>query len=60
VSGITKREPARNGDEQDVVSTRARRIYLWTQRAGATAKAKRRIRRRERRLGKFVVREEWE
>lgn len=35
-------------DEYDVHL--ARRIYCWTQRTGATAKVKRRVRRRERHL----------
>ncbi|MGH9095293.1 MAG: hypothetical protein ACRDXE_09045 [Acidimicrobiales bacterium] len=39
------------GDENDV-HTGWRRVYVWTQRAGATAKVKRRTRRRERREGK--------
>ncbi len=34
-------------DEQDV-HTGWRRLYVWTQRTGATAKTKRRTRRRER------------
>lgn len=51
MSGVTPREPARSGDEQDVLS-RWRPYYCWTQRAGATSKVKRRVRRRERRQGK--------
>ena len=51
MSGVTPREPARSGDEQDVRS-RWRPYYCWTQRAGATSKVKRRVRRRERRQGK--------
>ncbi len=51
MSGVTPREPARSGDEQDVL-TRWRKNYCWTQRAGATSKVKRRVRRRERRQGK--------
>lgn len=38
----------KTGDEQDV-HTGGRRAYCWTQRTGATAKVKRRTRRRERR-----------
>lgn len=37
----------RTADEQDV-HTGWRKVYLWTQRTGATAKVKRRTRRRER------------
>lgn len=43
------------GDEQDV-HTPWRRMFVWTQRAGATAKVKRRTRRRERRDGKRETR----
>lgn len=43
-------------DEQDV-HTDWRRVYCWTQRTGATAKVKRRTRRRERREGKRMT---WE
>jgi hypothetical protein len=46
----------KGGDEEDV-HTRWRRLFLWTQRAGATSKVKRRTRRRERREGKREVRE---
>lgn len=53
---IQHREPARNGDEQDVVDAAWRRVYLWTKRPGATAKAKRRIRRRERHQAKLDIR----
>lgn len=45
------------GDEQDV-HTKWRRLYCWTQRAGATSKVKRRTRRRERREGKDAIRRE--
>jgi hypothetical protein len=41
-------------DEQDV-HTPWRRMFTWTQRAGATAKVKRRTRRRERRDGRCAV-----
>lgn len=41
-----------SGDEQDVVSRRARQVLCWTQRPGATAEVKRRIRRRERQEGR--------
>lgn len=42
-------------DEQDV-HTPWRKLYCWTQRAGATSKVKRRTRRRERREGDEEVR----
>lgn len=45
-------------DEQDVY-TGWRRIYCWTQRAGATSEVKRRTRRRERREGKAEIGREW-
>jgi hypothetical protein len=45
------------GDEQDV-HTGWRRLYVWTQRTGATAKTKRRTRRRERNEAKRDIREE--
>lgn len=45
-----RRLPVKDGDEQDVTANRA--IYVWTKRPGATAKTKRRIRRRERRAGR--------
>ena len=50
-SDTRKREPARNGDEQDAI-TAWRKVYAWTQRAGARRYVKRSIRRRERRAGK--------
>lgn len=56
MTGVTPREPARSGDEQDVISTRWRKMYAWTQRAGTTAKVKRAIRRRERQAGKRAAR----
>jgi hypothetical protein len=37
----------KSADEQDV-HTAWRKLYIWTQRTGATAKVKRRTRRRER------------
>lgn len=37
----------KSADEQDV-HTSWRKVYCWTQRTGATAKVKRRTRRRER------------
>lgn len=43
--------------EQDV-HTFWRRVYSWTQRAGACAAVKRRTNRRERREGKALVRRE--
>lgn len=54
MSGVTPREPARNGDEVDVVSAngRFRKFYCYTQRAGVTSKIKRQIRRRERKSWK--------
>lgn len=45
------KEPAKSGGEQDVV-TRWRRLLCWTQKAGACAYWKRRIRRRERHRAK--------
>jgi hypothetical protein len=50
------RRLCKSGDEQDV--HKARRIYVWTQRTGATARVKRRSRRRERRDGKRQARED--
>ena len=47
---------ARAFDEQDVVYWR--RVYVWTQRTGATSKVKRRMRRRERREGRAEARRE--
>jgi hypothetical protein len=46
----------KSGDEQDVL-TPARRFYVWTQRAGACKKVKRRANRRERREGKREAQE---
>lgn len=46
-----------NGTEQDVVH--ARRMYCYTQRAGASAWWKRNMRRRERREGKAETRGDW-
>lgn len=45
------RRAIKGHDEQDV-HTGWRRLYAWTQRTGATAKTKRRTRRRERLAGK--------
>lgn len=47
----------KTNEEQDV-HTGWRRIFVWTQRAGATSKVKRRTRRRERREGKREVQEQ--
>lgn len=43
-----RRIPMTRAEEYDAL-TRARRFYVWTQRAGACAAVKRRYRRRERR-----------
>lgn len=43
--------------EQDVVY--ARRIYCWTQRAGATSAWKKIMRRRERHNGNREARQQW-
>lgn len=51
------RRQIKSADEQDV-HTGWRRIYCWTQRAGATAKVKRATRRRERREAKNDLRKE--
>lgn len=51
------RRAIKGSDEQDV-HTGWRRLYVWTQRTGATAKTKRRTRRRERLEAKRQVREE--
>lgn len=47
----------RTADEQDV-HTGWRKLYVWTQRTGATAKVKRRTRRRERRDARAQLRDE--
>ena len=52
-----KRRPKPTGDEQDV-HTGWRRLYLWTQRPGATSKVKRRSRRRERHDARRALRNE--
>ena len=44
-------------EEQDVY-TAWRRLYCWTQRAGATKKVKRRTHRRERRDGKAEIQQQ--
>lgn len=56
MQGGSNREPRRSlsGDEQDVHGP-WRRLYVWTQRTGATAKVKRRTRRRERHDAKRVL-----
>lgn len=53
-SSNRQRRTPLNADEQDV--HHARRWYVWTQRAGATAKIKRITRRRERRAGERDLR----
>ena len=50
-----KRE-VKTADEQDVF-TGWRRMYVWTQRAGATSKVKRRARRRERHEARNRIRQ---
>jgi hypothetical protein len=54
MSGMGRR-PVKDADEQDV-HTAWRRLYCWTQRAGATDKVKRRSRRRERHAAKAMIR----
>lgn len=49
------RRPKPTADEQDV-HTGWRKLYCWTQRAGATDRVKRRTRRRERRNAKREIR----
>lgn len=44
----------RTADEQDV-HTGWRKVYLWTQRPGATSRVKRRTRRRERQEAKRAL-----
>lgn len=46
----------KGGDEQDVY-TGWRKVYVWTKRAGATRKVKRRTHKRERREGKAGLRD---
>lgn len=46
-----KREPARSGQEQDVLS-RSRKQHAFAQRPGICAEVKRAVRRRERRNGR--------
>jgi hypothetical protein len=54
LSGQTApREPARSGDEQDVI-TRWRRVYCWTHRAGACHRVKRQLNRRARRRRDYL------
>lgn len=48
---------SKSGDEYDV-HTGWRKVYVWTQRPGATSKVKRRTRRRERREAKAAIRGE--
>lgn len=50
-----KREPCRNGYEQDCIY--ARQVYCYTRRPGVVSAAKRAIRRRERRNAKAEARE---
>ena len=57
MSGVTPREPARNGPEQDVLSRYWRKQLCWTQRAGTKSWVKRSIRRRERQAGKQEARD---
>ncbi len=47
----------KNADEQDVY-TLARKFYVWTQRAGAVKKIKKRTHRRERRESKDWIEEQ--
>ena len=47
--GTVPREPAKSGDEQDVLSRYARSIHKYTQRPRVCSKIKRAVRRRERR-----------
>jgi hypothetical protein len=49
------RRVKRTADEQDV-HTGWRKLYLWTQRPGATAKVKRQTTKRERAVGKHRLR----
>jgi hypothetical protein len=56
MSGVTPREPARSGDEQDVIVAHWRRMFCWTARPGVAAMVKRQIRRRERHNAKAEVR----
>jgi hypothetical protein len=46
--GTLPREPAKSGEEQDVLSRYARSIYKYTQRPRVCSKVKRAVRRRER------------
>lgn len=55
-SDTAPREPARSGDEYDVIGGHWRRYYCWTQRSGATSKVKRGLRRRERRAEREMLR----
>lgn len=50
-----RRIPMRRAEEYDAL-TRARRLYCWTDRAGAVAAVKRRYRRRERRKARAALR----
>lgn len=50
-----KRPKLKSADEYDTVC--ARKWYCYLQKAGVTSKIKRRIRRRERQLGKVMERE---
>lgn len=50
------KRPRKSGDEQDALSSRARRLYHW--KSGQISKIKRRNNKRERREGKQQIREE--
>ena len=52
----TRRRPAKNGDEQDAFSRRARRYLSVFQRAGVAHKTKTRAARRERRTVRNLLR----
>jgi hypothetical protein len=47
---------ARTPEESDVFSRKARRIFYWTQRAGACKEVKRGANRRDRRQAKDAIR----
>ena len=50
------RRPARNGDEQDAFSRKARRVLCCLQRAGVVHKTKTRAARRDRRAVRQLLR----
>lgn len=54
---LGRRLPLTRAEEYDAL-TRARRHYVWTQRAGACDAVKRRYRRRERRTARDELRRE--